>query len=63
MTTNEEFEQAKGEVVAKIQDVIRDVAALNISASDRAGIDIDLHSAINRLHLAPVDFITGAAES
>jgi len=62
VTTNEEFERTKGEVVAKIHDVIREVATLNISASDRAGIDIDLHSAINRLHLAPPDFITGTTE-
>jgi len=53
MTTNEEFERAKGEIIAKIQEVIREVAALNISAADRSGIDIDLHSAIGRLHLTP----------
>lgn len=52
MTTHEEFERAKAEITAKIQEVIRDLAALNISAVDRAGIDIDLHSAIGRLHLA-----------
>ncbi|HXY44094.1 MAG TPA: hypothetical protein VEH29_07890 [Acidimicrobiales bacterium] len=53
MTTNEEFERAKAEVIAKIQAVIREVSLLNISAADRSMIDIDLHSAIGRLHLSP----------
>jgi hypothetical protein len=58
MTTLEEFEAARADIVAEIQQVIQEVSGLNISAADRAGIDIDLHSAITRLHLAPPELIT-----